>query len=108
MSTIEAAESTAKGLRQIIQDLVAPELRELKADVRGLGERMDRMDKRLDRLENHFERLEQLVATGFENLRRQLDTYGEVQLLKERMARVEGERSANLQPSEYQAGPRPL
>ena len=86
MATLETAEGTAKGLRQVIQDLITPDLRELKADVRNIRERLDRMDGRTDRLE-------QLITSSFEALRRQLDTYNDVQVLKERMARMEGERS---------------
>ena len=86
MAAIEKAESTAQGLRQIIQDLVAPEMRELKAEVRNTNARLDRLDARLDRLK-------QIVMAGFEGVRRQLDTYQEVQAVKERLARIEGERS---------------
>ena len=39
MAAIETTESTLKGVRQVIQDLVAPELREIKADVRSIRER---------------------------------------------------------------------
>ena len=87
MATLESAESTAKGLRQIIQDLVAPELRELKAEARATNKRLDGMDSRLDRLE-------QAMTNGFENIRRQLDVYKDVQVLKERMVRVEVEHES--------------
>ena len=35
MAAIGKAESTVQGLRQVIQDLVAPEMRELKAEIRN-------------------------------------------------------------------------
>ena len=93
MAILETAEGTAKGLRQVIQDLVAPELREIKADVRNIEERLDCMDKRMDNTDGKLDRLEQTITRSFESLRRQLDTYNDVQLRKERMARMEGERS---------------
>ncbi len=93
MATLETAEGTAKGLRQVIQDLITPDLRELKADVRNIKERLDRMDQRMDHMDSRFDRLEQMMMASFDALRRQLDTYNDVQVLKERMARMEGERS---------------
>ena len=109
MATLDKTESTLKGARQVIQDLIAPELRELKVEVRGIHERLDRMDERLDRIDGRLDRMdgrfdrtdgrldriEQLIANGFEMIRKQLDTFHEVQLLKERMARMEGERGAS-------------
>ena len=85
MALLETAEGSAKGVRQVVQDLITPDLRELKADMKNVKERLDRMDARTDRLE-------QMITSNFEALRRQLDTYNEVQVLKERMARMEGER----------------
>ncbi len=93
MPNLEKAESVVGGLRQVIQDLVAPELRELKAEIRAINSRLDGMDGRLDRVDGRLDRLENTVVAGFEKLSRQLDTYNDVQVLKERMARVEGERS---------------
>ena len=58
-----------------------------------MDQRIDRADQRMDHMERRFDRLEQMITSSFESLHRQLDTYGEVQVLKERMARMEGERS---------------
>ena len=106
MATLESAESTAKGLRQVIQDLIVSELREVKADLRGVNERldrmdtrferldgrMDRMDDRFDRMDGRLDKLQQTVAEGFENMRRQFEVYQDVQSLRERVIRIELER----------------
>ena len=92
MATLESAESTAKGLRQVIQDLVAPELRELKAEARATNKRLDGIDGRMDRMDGRLDKLEQTMANGFENMRRQFDVYQDVQSLRERMIRIEMER----------------
>ncbi len=98
MAKLETAESIIGELRQVIQDLVAPELRELRADMRALNSCMDQFEKRMDKFEGRIDNLEarmdnlgELVTRGFEDVRRQLDTYKAVQLLKKRMARMEGE-----------------
>lgn len=89
MANLEKVESIVGGLRQVIQDLVAPELRELRAEMRAFG-------SRIERIETRMEKLEEAMTRGFEDVRRQLDTYKDVQMLKERMARMEGERGAPL------------
>lgn len=78
-----------KGYAAGIQDLIAPELRELKVEVRAINERLtlmderfDRLDHRFDRMDQRFERMEQSITNGFEGIRRQLDTYNDVQQLK--------------------------
>ena len=68
MANIEKVESVLGGLRQVIQDLVALELREIRALVQGINGRLDRMDARMDKLES-------TITHGFEDIRRQLDTY---------------------------------
>ncbi len=108
MANLEKVESVVGGLRQVIQDLVAPEMREIKAILQGMSARMDRMDARMDKLDARMDKLDDTIARGFEDVRRQLDTYKDVQLLKERMIRVEAERSFPAAESSSGASERPV
>ena len=82
MPNIDKAEAVLGGFRQIIQDLVAPELREIRAILQGMTGRLDRMDARMDKSDARMGKLEDLITRGFEDVRRQLDTYKDVQLLR--------------------------
>ncbi len=66
MATEAAAVVTA--VRQAIQDLLAPDLKEMRADIRAIRESLEATDKRFHRLED------------------QRSTYRDVQVLKEQMA----------------------
>jgi hypothetical protein len=74
---IETASGLVKGLREAVGDVLAPDIREIKADVRTIRERLDAIDK------------------GFDRPKDQLSTCRDVQMLKEQMA----ELPARQQPS---------
>ncbi len=93
MSNFENAEPAPKNLRSIAQDPAAPELRALKAEVHAVHQRIDGVEARLDQIDGRLDSLEQALKFGFENVARQLDVYKDVQLLRERMLRLELERS---------------
>ncbi len=47
------------GFRAAIQDLLIPEFKSLQTGVRGINERLDRMDQRFERVDERFERVDQ-------------------------------------------------
>jgi hypothetical protein len=68
--------------RQVVQDILAPELRELKARVDALDQLMAesfrQVDKRFEQVDKRFDRLETRMDDGF----RQMDTnFGEMRKL---------------------------
>lgn len=76
-------------MRQVLQELMALELRELKVELCAITGRLNCTDERSSRMNDG---LEQIITNGFEGIRRQLDTYNDVQQLKERVIRMEAER----------------
>ena len=80
MSTFQNAEPG--NLHQLTKDPLVLELRELQAQLRTATRSLDSMNHRLDLLE-------QGIKYGFDNVARQLDVYKDVQLLRERMLRLE-------------------
>jgi len=77
-------EKIVGGFRSSIQDLLVPELKALQVEVRGLRERMDKIDIRLDKHEEKFERLISEMHDGF---RKSDEKF--VQLIS-RLAEIEG------------------
>ena len=58
---------------------------------------MHAINDRITRMNTRMDRLEQTMTAAFSNLSQELNTYNDVQKLKERMARLEGEH--HLKPS---------
>ncbi len=80
---VHQAAGVVKGIREAMQNILEPETRQMRAEMRAIRNRLEAlealeaMDKRFDRLEDH------------------LSTYGAAQTLKEQMA----ELRARQQPS---------
>ncbi len=77
-------------LLRAIENLLATQLGEVRVQLHVLNDRLTRMDARMDRLE-------QAMTAAFSNLSQELSTFNDVQKLKERMARLEGE--CHMKPS---------
>lgn len=114
-----------QSVRQAIQDFIAPELREIKSDVKHLDSKIDSETSRLEdkitsetrRLESKidsesrqlgadFKRLESKVDSGFAhiqslfenaNLRAELEATRDIANLRERVTRLETERGIQRQ-----------
>ena len=107
-----------QSVRQLLQDFIAPELRELKSDVRQVDSKIDsestnlkaKIDSETKRLEDKIVsevgRLEDKVDSGFaqmrtllENayLRSELEATRDISNLRERVTRLEVERGSSRQ-----------
>ncbi|HZW92669.1 MAG TPA: hypothetical protein VFF64_06820 [Candidatus Eremiobacteraceae bacterium] len=107
-----------QSVRQLLQDFIAPELRELKSDVKqvdskvdsktsSLEDKIDAETKRLeDKIVSEVGRVEDKVDSGFaqmrtllENayLRSELEATRDISNLRERVTRLEVERGAPRQ-----------
>ena len=75
-----------QSLKQIVQDAVAPEMLALKAEIKGLSQRMDSVEKRLDELKAAAHLMEARTEKRFEKLERRLD---EAIDIRERLAALE-------------------
>jgi hypothetical protein len=87
MSADEAA-AVVSGIRGAVQDFLAPEVREMRADLRANTRRLE--DVRAELREWRLS-----MDKRFERIEHQLDTYRDAQSLKEQMA----ELRARQQPS---------
>jgi hypothetical protein len=124
-SNNNAMSDVVQSVRQLLQDFIAPELRELKSDIKRIDSKIDGDTTRLDdkvtseakRLENKidsesrqlgadFKRLESKVDSGFAhlesllenaNLRAELESTRDLANLRERVTRLEVERTSQRQ-----------
>ena len=100
-----------QSVRQLLQDFIAPELRELKSDVKQVDSKIDletmslksKIDSDTSQLRADFRGLEDKVDSGFaqmrtllENayLRSELEATRDISNLRERVTRLEVERSS--------------
>ncbi|HVI10950.1 MAG TPA: hypothetical protein VND65_21880 [Candidatus Binatia bacterium] len=107
-----------QSVRQLLQDFIAPELRELKSDVKALDTKVSSEVKAVEsklsaeikgvdsRLSSHIKLLESKMDSGFaelrslienRNLRAELDSTRDIADLRERVTRLEVERGAHRQ-----------
>ena len=106
-----------QSVRQLLQDFIAPELRELKSDVKQVDDKIDAESSKLkakidsetkrleDKIVSEVGRLEDKVDSGFaqmrtllENayLRSELEATRDISNLRERVTRLEVERGSRL------------
>ena len=96
-----------QSVRQLLQDFIAPELRELKSDVKQVDAKIDVESKSLRaKMDSDFKRLEDKVDSGFAQmrtlldnayLRSELEATRDISNLRERVTRLEVERGAPRQ-----------
>jgi chromosome segregation ATPase len=104
-------------VRSTLQDLLTPELRELKVRIEALenqqkqfraevkdqfgqvdkrfeqvDKRLDRIDQRFDSIDNRFEKMEEKSADRHEQVMSEIRRTAIIQELVERVARLEAER----------------
>ena len=103
-----------ESVRELLQDLVAPELRELKSDMKRVDAKIDletkclgdKIDSASHELQTDFKRLEDKMDSGFAqlrsmlenaNLRAELESTRDIANLRERVTRLEVERGIQRQ-----------
>jgi hypothetical protein len=77
--------------RQVIQDFLTPEIRELRVRVDALEARVDRGFKEMD---DRFNRAEKRMDEGFSEMRLLLANQKDYIELRERLTRVEAQQAA--------------
>jgi hypothetical protein len=100
-----------QSVRQLLQDFIAPELRELKSDVKQVDSKIDletdnikvKIDSETSQLRTDFQRLEDKMDSGFaqmrtllENsyLRSELEATRDISNLRERVTRSKSKRGS--------------
>ncbi len=87
--------------RKILQDFLAPELREIKVRLEVLEKRIDSVDRKVDKLdekvnglENKFDLVERRSEQRHEAVMMALGRLVDYTEIRERVARLEGQRPA--------------
>jgi predicted nuclease with TOPRIM domain len=91
-------ENILETIRKGVQDFVAPEVRELKGDIRALGAKFDALHAEFSALHAEFDSLrsesrsnQQALMAALQNavLRGEMGTQREISELRERVTRIE-------------------
>jgi hypothetical protein len=84
-------ENILETIRKGIQDFVAPEVRELKGDIRALGSKFDALHAEFDALRSEVRANQQSLMAALQNavLRGEMGTQREISELRERVTRIE-------------------
>ena len=98
MEVEEMTENIIETIRKGVQDFVAPEVRELKGDIRALGAKFDALHAEFSALHAEFDSLrsesrsnQQALMAALQNavLRGEIGTQREISELRERVTRIE-------------------
>jgi hypothetical protein len=85
------------GVRQAVQDFVAPEIRELKGNIAALDARITSlekvMDSRFKEVDTRFNSLESKWDARFGEINAKLDALLNIHNLEVRLARLEAQKS---------------
>ena len=94
--------SVIEDTRRLVQDFLAPELRELKARVDALEKRMDerfdsfetRMDERFRSINDQFGAMERIASERHAQVTQAIARLADVYELRERISRIEARERA--------------
>jgi len=91
MEVTATTENVLETIRKGVQDFVAPELRQLKADFGGLGAKFDGLRAEFDALRSEVRANQQAPMAALQNavLRGEIGTQREISELRERVTRIE-------------------
>ena len=78
--------------RQIGQDFLAPELREMRGILVGIDKRLDSMDKRLDSQDKRLGLHEEAVRARFDNMIQRLETIQQSFAFDKRLSDLEADK----------------
>ena len=99
-------ENILETIRKGVQDFVAPEVRELKGDIRALGAKFDALHAEFSALHAEFDSLrsesrsnQQALMAALQNaiLRGEIGTQREISELRERVTRIEDQLRTSRQ-----------
>ena len=84
-------ENILETIRKGVQDFVAPEVRQIKADLGGLGAKFDGLRAEFDAFRSEVRANQQALMAALENavLRGEMGTQREISELRERVTRIE-------------------
>jgi len=78
--------------RQVIQDFLAPELREIRGVLSSIDKRLDSQDKRLDSQDKRFDAIEEVNRVRFESIIQRLEQIQESFAFDKRISAIEADK----------------
>ena len=78
--------------RQVIQDFLAPELRELRGVLTSIDKRLDAMDKRLDSQDKRLDGIEETNRVRFESIIQRLEQIQQSFAFDKRLSDLESKK----------------
>ena len=78
--------------RQVLQDFLAPELREIRGILSSFDKRFDSIDKRLDSQDKRLDAIEEMNRVRFENIVQRLETIQQSFAFDQRISNLEGKK----------------
>jgi flagellar capping protein FliD len=78
--------------RQVVQDFLAPELREMRGVLSSIDKRLESMDKRLDSQDKRLDLHEEAVRARFDNIIQRLETMQQSFAFDKRLSDLEADK----------------
>jgi phage shock protein A len=85
--------SVIEDSRNVVQDFLAPELRSISVRLDALEKRFDAVDRKLDGVDREFDEVERRAEKRHDELLAAILRIGEVNSLRERLARLGAQNS---------------
>jgi flagellar capping protein FliD len=82
--------------RQVVQDFIAPELREMRGILGGIDKRLDSVDKRLDSQDKRLGLHEEAVRARFDNIIQRLETIQQSFAFDKRLSDLEADKRRSV------------
>ena len=79
-------------VRQVLQEFVAPELREIRGILSALDKRLDSQDKRLDSQDKRFDAIEEVNRVRFEAIVQRLEQIQQSFAFDKRISSLEDDK----------------
>jgi flagellar capping protein FliD len=76
----------------LVQDFLAPELREIRGILSGIDKRLDSQDKRLDSMDKRLDSMEEVNRARFESIIQRLETIQQSFAFDKRLSDLEADK----------------
>lgn len=85
--------SAIEDTRRVLQDFLAPELREIRTRLDAIDKRLDGVDKHFDQIDKRFDQTDRRADERHAEILRMFAALNDIRDLRERMARIEAQQA---------------